>query len=97
MKTPKVRLIILTIYLLAVIAGIAFMFHVGEKTAFAGLYAMLLTAPWSFVFTLLLLAVSNLFSVQVFDSYITGPAIVILSGLINCGLILRWKNSPNEE
>lgn len=48
-QKSKTGLIFATTYLLLVLAALMFLFLMLRKTAFAGVYILVLTFPWSFV------------------------------------------------
>lgn len=85
MKTYFVRLSILpTIYLLIVAASLVFMAVMARQTAFCGIYAIIVTLPWSVLFTLILTTINPEF----FDhSMVPGTAIIIVSAFLNAVLI----------
>ncbi|HUJ18129.1 MAG TPA: hypothetical protein VL197_09060 [Nitrospirota bacterium] len=91
----KVGLIIATIYLLMVSAALIFGVINLTKSAFAGLYLVVLTAPWSFILTGLL----DYFRVQDSVPIIIKFIFLLFFAFINAGLIycidhpLRAKNS----
>lgn len=83
-KIPASNIIRALIYFVIVTSTIILMFATTHESAFSGLYAMLATAPWSFLFAFLLSALSP----QVFDSMLPGILIIFISAGINLYLLL---------
>jgi|GEM_PF-4718133 len=88
MKSRFIRLSILPcIYLLIVAAAIIGMFY-APPDALNGLAAMLVTLPWSILFTLILSQIDKMFfNHALFNTQIPGAMIFVVSALINACLI----------
>ncbi len=79
----KVGMIIASIYLLMVFAALIFAVINLTKSAFAGLYLLVFTAPWSFILTGLL----DHFRIQDSVPVIIKFILLLFFAFINAGLI----------
>lgn len=70
-------------YSLLVLAALVFMFATARQSAFCGVYALLITLPWSMFFVFIL----NTIAPTVFNSMIPGTIIICFSAAINIGLL----------
>jgi hypothetical protein len=75
----KAGLTVAKIYLLLVLAALVFAVIALKKTAFAGLYLMLLTIPWSFITTELL----DSFHIQDSVPILVKLGILLLAAVLN--------------
>jgi hypothetical protein len=84
---PRWGLVLTAMYFCVVVASIVFMFVTAQRTAFCGLYAIVVTQPWSILLTGLVDSIAP----TAFDSMIPGVTIIIISGILNCLLILAFS------
>lgn len=85
-RKPTVRwnLVLAVTYFIIFAFSVVYAYIMAPVTAFCGLYAIVLTLPWSLIATGFFSAVCP----DAFNSMIPGAVIILLSGIINTSLIL---------
>lgn len=92
MKTYPIRwpYVLAAVYACAFIGSVVYMHMMATVTAFCGMYALIVTMPWSFIGLALLHITENAFSGGQDSRGTIATAIIYFSGILNTVLILRY-------
>lgn len=79
-KKYKFRVLVPSLYILFVVSALIFMIKTYNDNALCGVYAIVITCPWSIILT----SIAVIISPDIFNcSMIPGIIIIVLSALIN--------------
>jgi len=83
-NTYLFRILFPFVYIIIVASSLIFMFSTCHDNALCGVYAIVLTIPWSMIFIFTV----SLISPDIFNSMIPGTIIILISAFINIILLL---------
>lgn len=82
-NTYLFRILLPFLYIIIVASSLVFMFKTCHESALCGVYAGVLTIPWSMIFTFTVMLISP----DIFNSMVPGIIIILISAFINIILL----------